>query len=376
MQAIISLKEVLSKIVDPRNKSGLRHPLLPILLLTLCAFMCGITSYTGVSEWGRALPQEFIEKLGFTRTPPCAATFCNVYCELDVDHLEKVLSEWAYLVIGAETCSWASSEKALSLDGKCLRGSKKQGSTSAHLVAAVSHQTGICVGQKSVDEKTNEIPVAMDLLEELVLEGWVVTADAMHTQKRFAEQLIEKGGDYILIAKGNQPELLNAVQSTFNVPELSLVARNFTEHMEKGHGRFDKREIWVSSRFNQAQTQEWEGINQVFKLTRSSVNAKTGEDRTEIVYGITSLSSGYASPERVNQLIRNHWTIENQLHWVRDYVFKEDDSLVRKKSTPQVMAAIRNTTISLIKSIGENKISKSMRIFSAQPQKALDLLGV
>ena len=89
MQTIISLKEVPSKIVDPRNKSGLRHPLLFILLLTLCAFMCGIISYTGVSEWGRALPQDFIEKLGFTRTPPCAATFCNVYCELDVDHLEK-----------------------------------------------------------------------------------------------------------------------------------------------------------------------------------------------------------------------------------------------------------------------------------------------
>jgi len=368
-----SLIEVFAEIPDFRSPHGKRHPLAAILALACSAMLCGYRSYTAIAEWGHHYGEHLVRALGFTRRSPCAATLHTVLRRVDREILEAQLGAWAEALLG-EVPGTAEVEDAIAIDGKTLRGSQKQGAPGAHLLSALAHRVGLTLAQQAVDDKTNEIPVALELLRHLVLEGRIVTMDALLTQRQLAEQIVAARGDYVMVVKENQPQLLDDIQTVFALAPIAGEERMAAETLALGHGRIEQRGLQTSNVL--LGYSDWPGLAQVFRLKRQVILKKTGEVREEVVAGVTSLAPEQADAARLLALVRGHWHIENQSHWVRDVTFDEDRSQVRCGNIPQVMAALRNTVIGLMRWAGHINIAAACRRFAAQPQAALHLIGI
>lgn len=218
------LVAVLAEIPEVRGRRGRRHPLVAMLGLACAAMLCGARSYSAIADWGRNYDRGLVEALGFTHaTSPCAATLFLLFRKLDRTRFETELGRWADAVLRATPPPAPSEDGAaalegIAIDGKTLRGSRKQGAPGAHLLSAVSHRLGLTLGQTGVDDKTNEIPVAPGLLAGLLLEGRVVTMDALLTQREVARTVLNGGGDYVMIVKENQPQLYADIATYFATP--------------------------------------------------------------------------------------------------------------------------------------------------------------
>jgi predicted transposase YbfD/YdcC len=341
--------------------------------------MCGCKTYSAIAQWGRNYDPRFTKALGFIHDKtPCAATFCNVFCNIAIKIMESKLGQWA-TSIGISTDVNTSGqedfqEEAISIDGKTLKGSLKQGSSITHLLSAVSHKSGLTLAQCSVDKETNEIGTIDEILKNLVLEGRIVSVDAMHTQRETSQTIIDGGGDYVMPVKDNQQRLLDDVKTVFEGPCSHLLSMSSAKTLDVGHGRIEERHLTASDAlFGYS---DWPGLHQVFKIERRFIRKRTGDIHQETVYGITSLTLREADPDRLLSLIRGHWHIENRTHWVRDVTFDEDRSQVRKGNIPEVMSSLRNTVIGLLRYSGETNIASACRRYAAQPLKALELIGI
>jgi predicted transposase YbfD/YdcC len=367
------LIEVLAEIPDFRRNRGKRHPLAAILALACSAMLCGYRSYTAIAEWGRHYGAHLVHALGFTHRAPCVATLHTVLRRVDREVLEAQLGAWAETLLG-EPLGLAEGEDAIAIDGKTLRGSKKQGAPGAHLLSALAHRVGVTLAQQAVDDKTNEIPVVLDLLRHLVLKGRIVTMDALLTQRQIAQQIVDAGGDYVMVVKENQPQFLDDIATVFALPPMPGERRTVADTLDLGHGRIEQRGLQTSNLL--AGYSDWPGLAQVFWLERQVILKKTGEVRQEVVAGVTSLTPERADAARLLALVRGQWHIENQSHWVRDVTFDEDRSQVRCGNIPQVMAALRNTVIGLMRWAGYTNMAAACRRFAAQPTAALHLIGI
>jgi len=188
------LIEVLAEVQDPRHARGQRHPFAAILALAVVATLCGAKGYTAIAEWGRNYGGAFSRALGFTRSKtPCASTFFLALRDLDRHAFERLLSAWAEGALAA-TPPPKGEREALAIDGKTVRGSKQQGALDVHLLSVLSQRLGLTLFQQAVADKTNEIGAIQAVLEALVLEGRVVTMDALLCQKEIARTIREKGG--------------------------------------------------------------------------------------------------------------------------------------------------------------------------------------
>jgi predicted transposase YbfD/YdcC len=366
------LIEVLAEMPDLRSRRGKRHPLSAMLAMACCAMLCGYRSYSALAEWGRNYGTGIAQALGFTHNTPCAATLHTIFRQVDRDDLEARLGTWAESVV-VSTPAASAGEVAVALDGKTLRGSQKQGAPGVHLLSALSHHVGLTLTQQAVDAKTNEITQVETVLRQLVLKDRVVTMDALLTQRHVAQAIVDEGGDYVMIVKENQPQLRADIELVFTLPPAGD-RQETARTVDIGHGRIEQRNITTSEALVGYST--WPGLAQVFELGRHVIIQKTGQERVEVVYGVTSLSSERATPGRVLDLVRGHWSIENKSHWVRDVTFDEDRSQVRCGSIPQVMAALRNTTIGLLRWAGHTNIAAACRRLAAQPAQALALIGI
>lgn len=367
------LIEVLAEIPDFRSHRGKRHSLAAILALACSAMLCGYRSYTAIAEWGRHYGAHLVQALGFTHRSPCAATLHTVLRRVDREALEAKLGAWAEGLLG-EAPHPQEVEDALALDGKTLRGSQKQGAPGVHLLSALAHRVGVTLAQQAVDDKTNEIPVAVELLRHLVLEGRIVTMDALLTQRQIAQQIVAAGGDYVMVVKENQPQLLDEIETVFVLPPMPGERRTVAATLDLGHGRIEQRGLQTSDVLRGYS--DWPGLAQVFRLERQVIIKKTGAGRQEVVAGVTSLAPERADATRLLALVRGQWHIENQSHWVRDVTFDEDRSQVRCGNIPQVMAALRNTVIGLMRWAGYTNMAGACRRFAAQPTEALHLIGL
>jgi len=364
------LIEILAEIPDFRKAKGKRHKLSAILALACVATMCGYKGYRAFAEWGSNYGAELMKALGFTHVKgPCPATFSIIFRNINVELLEKKIGKWAQSIL-----TKLKGHDNIALDGKTAKGSKKQGSSVSHFLSAVAHGLGLTLGQCGVDSKTNEIGVVHEVLKNLVVAGRVVTMDALLTQRHVAEDILEGDGDYVMIVKENQQKLLDDVKTVFHGPCSHLLQKSSAETVDVGHGRIEGRYLTVSDELSDYS--DWPGLQQVFQLTRTTTFKKTGEHRAETVYGITSLTPQQADAQRLMNLVRCHWHIENKSHWVRDVTFGEDRSQVRCGNAPQVMAAFRNTAIGLIRSIGKTNIAAACREFAAKPTLAMELIGI
>jgi len=368
------LIEVLAEVPDFRRRRGQRHPLTAILALACTAMLCGFRSYSTIVEWGRTYGPELMGALGFTRAGgPSVGTLHTVLRHLDREALERTLGAWAEGVLAASPGEPGLAE-GIALDGKTLRGSRKQGAPGAHLLAAVGQRLGLSLAQRAVPDETNELGVVRAVLRDLVLAGRVVTADALHTQQAVAGAILAGGGDYVLPVKDNQPHLLAQIQDVFAHPALFSDTFTVAETTDVGHGRIERRRLTASPA--PPGVAEWPGLRQVYRIERTATRKRTGGRRQEVGYGISSLPPERADAARLLGYTRWHWHIENRSHWVRDVTFQEDASRVRTAPIPQVLAALRNTVIGLRHAAGRTQIKAATLDLQANPWDALALLGI
>ena len=372
---IPSLFEELQQVPDSRADQGKRHPLAAMLGLACVALLMNYQNPAAISEWVHNYGRRYLKAFGFTYPdPPGQATWYRVLGALDWEALEERATQWALRVLAV--LEQHSTLIGIAIDGKTLRGSKKQGAADSHLLSAVVPRLGITLAQIAVGDKTNEIGSAPDLLCKLVIEGHVFTADALLTQRELAREILAQDGDYVFIVKQNQPQLYADIELLFEEPPAPQLTATWTtaKTVDAAHGRIEIRRLAASTELNDYVN--WPGVAQVFRVERQVIEKKTGEVRTQQVYGVTSLSATAASAAQLLRLVRQHWHIENKSHWVRDVVFAEDHSQLRQGHLPHVMATLRNVVISLLRVHGYQQIAKARRYFAARPDEALALVGI
>ena len=329
------LVEELEPLEDPRHGNAGRHSLHDILVIALCTILCGGETCTDMALFGQS-KREFLESfLPLRNGIPSHDTFSRVFRLLEPEAFQR----WFLGFMGqfAEGC-----QGVLAVDGKTLRRSydRAEAQSPLHLVNVWAAEQRLVLGQLAVDGKSNEITAVPKLLEMLALPGMVVTADAMHCQRRLSQQVVEQGGDYALALKGNQGTLSDDVRLFLDDPATSLVQATQTN---KGHGRIETRTASLSDDVAWLQERhQWPGLAAVGKITASRHEG----DRSSVQNRYYLLSQAFA-PERFNEIVRSHWGIENRLHWVLDVVFNEDQSRNRKDHCAENLALLRKLALNL-----------------------------
>ena len=379
---------MLAKVRDPRNKKGHRHPLAAMLALTVVGLLCGQRSYTAIAKWARLHP-DLPNALGFTaKQTPAASTFHYLYQRLDVTAVEKMLTQWTTQTF-ARLPTFTPRLTGVAVDGKTLANSGSENTHKTHLLAVVSHELGIPLAECAVSEKTNEIPLSIELLKAFDVTDMVITTDALLTQRKFCQEILDHQADYCLPVKANQKQLYEDIRDLFepfdeaDSPEVEhrrfenlhveneATLQTYTDR-EDVKGRRATRTLTVSTLLTQHT--DWPGLQQVYQYTTHQKQKSTGIITRHVQYGITSLTPERASAADLLKLRRKHWSIENKLHWVRDAVFREDASSVRTGVLPQVMAAMRNTAISVLRFTGHTQITDALQLFAAKPILAVKLI--
>jgi predicted transposase YbfD/YdcC len=366
---------IFEPIPDWRKEKGKRYKLTSLLLLITLAMLCGKKSVRAMARWGKHIPAGYRKRLGIKPDRhPSAAMLCRVFWHIPPEVIEEKIREWAQQV--HQQLVAAGVARGIAIDGKSIRRAASLGSPNAFLVSAVCHQLRFVLNQMAVADKTNEITCVPGLLAQLLFKGLVITVDALLTQDDIAAQIRRAGGHYLMYVKGNQPKMLWALEQLFAQPRRPGVAPpKYAKQAGKGHGRVETREIWVSTALNEYL--DWPDVAQVFCLKRTRWETKKNKFKESVVYGVTSLSMSEASPEEIIEMTRDHWAaIESGIHWVRDVVMGEDLSTTRKPGAPQVRAALRNVAIGLVRMAGFSSVTEAFDVFSANPLRALSLLGL
>jgi predicted transposase YbfD/YdcC len=362
--ALQSISEMFEAVPDPRSAHGLRSDL-PFLLTCLVAGMlCNCDGTEAVAQCCRdhvtLLRRLFGSRLSLT---PSGSLYRRLLPQLSASAIEQVLGTWIQATLAAPA------EEPLALDGKTLRGARSGEQAAPHLLALCTHHSQETLWQVRVNKKTNEIPIAQAVLPTLPIRHRVCTADALHTQTDFMRAIHAQQAETVLTVKGNQPPLSSDLATYFADPQALYLQAKTTD---RRRGRTEVRQIKVSTEMNAYLAPYWPYVAQVAQLTRTVT--KAGKTTTEVVYLITTLSPTKASQERLLELVRGHWRIENRLHSVRDVSFREDRSRLRTGNAPQILTALRNLVIPLIHRQDSSQVTATRQHFASCPYEALALL--
>jgi len=357
-----------SSIEDPRVNRQKRHQLQDIFFISICAMICGADNWVAIEEFGQAKEQWFTELLGLKNGIPSHDTFGAVYEAIDTDQFSACFSRWV-----ADLANITEGE-VIAIDGKCLRRSIDKTSKKAaiYMVSAWAQQNNLVLGQVKVDDKSNEITAIPKLLSRLDIAGAVITIDAMGCQKKIAKQIKRQGGDYVFSLKGNQGNLHDDVK-TFFTSSLSPAVASVC--YDGGHGRIETRTIratadiaWLRERHG------WSSLQSIIAVT---AKREIGDNVTEETrYFISSLDAD--DPARLERVVRAHWAIENNLHWVLDIAFDEDGNRARKGHSAANLAVIRHIALNLIKAEKSSKVGVKIKRLKAgwDNDYLLRILGV
>lgn len=407
-----NLLEALIQVPDPRKAKGKQYEWRIVLAALCAAIASGQRSVRAIAQWVQEHEAELIQQLRPTKQRlPSAATLYRVLRAVDAQTVESHLSRLApfapysssegedHQATKSQTCHVRQMKHkhprkpkhrgqdkrrlrlvGQSIDGKELRGARAHGRPIC-LVSLVRHGTGIVLGQRAVERKSNEIKAVPPLLQEQDLRGTVTTMDALLTQRAIAQQIVSGGGHYLMSVKANQPQLCLATAELFADPpwlacEQQANYRRYSK-VEKGHGRVEKRTLESSPALREYMQEylHWPSGEQVMRRTCRRVILKTGEVSEEVKYGVTSLRWEEADAEELEGLWRGHWTIENRVHYVRDVTIGEDANHTRVGNAPQVLAALRNAILNLIRAKGWTNIADGIRHYAAFPHRALSLIS-
>lgn len=329
-------------LVDPRIERCKKHKLVDILMIAFCATLSGAEGWEEMEEFGAAKETWLRQFLELRYGIPSHDTISRVLRRLKPEALEEVLVAWLLSLKGEQG-------QQINLDGKTLRHSFDRACQQSplHLLNAWAAETSIFLGQRAVADKENEIVAIPDLLRLLALEATVVSIDAIGCQTAIAQQIIDQQGDYLLALKENQPSLYQEVVAFFaevQHPEMSTLVAS-TQTVDADHGRVETRSLWVCDSLDWLEQRgRWKGLQTVIRVDAQRESATTHSQQTR--YYISSLPK---NPQRLQQAIRNHWRIENTLHWCLDMTFAEDASRVRKDHAPQNLSLLRKIALSWLK---------------------------
>ena len=361
----LTFEEFFEELPDPRIDRRKRHSLLDILFVSVCAVICGATSFVDMADFGNAKEGWLRERLELENGIPSHDTFRRLFILLEPDAFLQCFVKWASHLAEVISRPDGRAGDVVALDGKTLRRSFSEatGLGAVHVLNAFSSVSGLCLGQLKVGEKSNEITAVPALLEMLDVAGSVVTADALNTQKEIAAKVIAKGGDYCLALKGNHPTLHKEVKLYFE----SGLREGFEENVfccegqDYGHGRSELRQTWLVStkELPWLETKGWTGLRSIVasKSTRSLKNRES----VEIRYFLTSLTD----VKKAASSIRSHWQVENNLHWVLDVDFREDDCTARTGHAAENFALLRKIALNMLKKESTKKTSIRRKVNKA-----------
>jgi predicted transposase YbfD/YdcC len=342
-----AIEEHFIKVSDPRKDRTKDHKLIDIIAIAICAIICGAEGWTDIEIFGNSKATWLKTFLELPNGIPSHDTFGRVFGMIDAQQFQLAFWEWV----------WAVNDivqgQIVNIDGKCLRGSddRKLGKRAIYMVSAWAAENEIVLGQRKVDEKSNEITAIPELLKLLNLSGCIVTIDAMGTQTAIAKAIREADADYVLSVKENQGHLFEDISVLFGVDREQNFKYASLDHkkiVNKGHGRIEVRECWSTSNAEYLNlirgVQNWAGIRSIAMIVCTRII--DGKETQYVRYYISSLVS---DAERILQIVRKHWAIENELHWVLDVAMNEDRSRVRKDQSPENLAVLRHIALNLLK---------------------------
>jgi predicted transposase YbfD/YdcC len=380
-----TMVEQLQGIRDPRSRRGQSYEWQYLLIIVASAVMAGQQSVRGMAQWAAEQAPVLLANLQPHRGRiPSVMTLHRVLTKVPIAELERRISEYTATIdqadgeMGSIQTQQGEVLRGQALDGKTLCGASQHGE-GVHLVSLVRHESGVALAQERVESKIDERKAARHLLTPETLAQTVTTTDALYTQVKQAEQILASGGHYLMVVKRNQPSLYQAIELAFAaLPPINQEEAAFWRFQryttpDKAHGRLERRTLESTTALNDYL--EWPGVAQVLRRTCQRTEIKSGKTTTHVRLAVTSLPRTMVSLKQIEWLWRRHWTIENQLHHVRDVSFGEDRCQVHTGTAPQALAAFRNGILALLRCEGWPSPPTAFRHFSIDVQHALRLLG-
>jgi predicted transposase YbfD/YdcC len=353
-----------AEVEDPRVDRTKDHALINIIVIAICAVICGADDWVAIEAYGKAREEWFKTFLEMPKGIPSHDTFGRVFARIDAEQFVKGFMSWIQAI-----CEITQGE-VLAIDGKELRRShdKTLGKSAIRMVSVWACENRLVLGQRKVDDKSNEITAIPELLEMLDITGCIVTIDAIGCQTKIAETIIDQGGDYLLALKENQGHLYEDVALAFKDAfenDWRGITHDYHKTVNKGHGRLETRQCWTISGDDYVpylrNAKKWKKLSTIAVI----ISERKMEDSCEISirYFISSLEN---DAKRILWAKRSHWNIENSLHWVLDIAFREDECRIRKGNGSQNFAVLRHIALNLLKRDKSTKLGiKNKRLKAA-----------
>ncbi len=369
---IASLSEHFGRLEDPREEELVEHKLLDMLVIAVCAVICGADTWVEVETFGKARQVWLESFLDLPHGIPSHDTFGRLFARLSSYQFQRCFASWIQAVFTV------SSGQVIAIDGKTLRRlyDRRCNKAAIHMVSAWANANRLVLGQVKTDAKSNEITAIPELLKLLEVKGNIVTIDAMGCQKAIAAGIIDRGGNYVLALKGNQGRLSEQVNQFFTQAQANQfagIAHEYHETVDGGHGRVEVRRYWtVTVPPEITEAAKWKGLQSIGMVeSERHIGAKVTAGETR--YYITSLDS---DAKRFGRAVRGHWGIENRLHWSLDVTFNEDGCRVRQGQAAENFAVLRHLALNLLQQDKTTRLGIKAKRFKAalDPQYLAKLL--
>lgn len=347
MSETSSLEGYFGDLPDPRVIGRCEHKLVDIIIIAICAVLSGAEGWEDIEEFGESKEDWLRQFLELPNGIPSHDTFRRVFSLLDAAAFQERFMRWVEGVFSI------TRGQVVSMDGKTARGSQDEGKgqKALHLVSAWASANGVLLGQRKVDDKSNEITAIPALLEQLYVAGCIVTIDAMGCQRAIAQTIIERHADYVLALKGNQGQLYQDVQDWFEWAKQTAfkdMSHSYWQTVNKGHARLEIRRCWALSdphAFEAIRHHDgWAGLHSIVMVERERREDDLVQHET--AYFISSLP---ADAKLLLHAVRSHWAIENTFHWTLDVTFREDDARLRTGDSAENFAVLRHSAFNLLK---------------------------
>lgn len=371
------LSTFLEMVPDPRKRRGKRYDWGFLLSVICFGLASGQKTIWAIAEWAQWRGTELLKGFqpSYARIPS-ASTLYRAMREVDLDALEQIMGAYGksvsdWITNHDETQEPRSRWRGVAVDGKELRGAGKHG-PKVHLVSLVTHQQGVTLSQERVAEKAYEPHALEHMLERLDIADQVITLDALYTHKDMARRLVDHGSHYFMMVKGNQPQLREDIAHLFAERPSPGEARWECSSCEKAHGRIERWQVLSSETLNTFL--DWPQVGQVVQRTCTQARSLKSEPSTNTSWAITSLTHAQASVDELAALWREHWVIENRVHYVRDETLGEDRGQIAKGHAPQALASLRNAVLTALRSRGWSRIAQALRYHAANIQCSTLLL--